>query len=279
MHERTTPRRDPLAVAGGPPAMPGAVHLVGAGPGSAELLTTRALRLLTTADVVAHDRLVADDVLDLAPVAAEVVCVGRRAGGPYVGRQAVDDLLRSRAAAGRAVVRLKGGDPYVFGRGAEEAEALARTGVPVEVVPGVTSAIAVPAAAGIPVTLRGTSSGVAVVTGHEDATKPARQVDIDRLAGFPGTLVVLMGIGSLGDWSARLVAGGRDASTPAAVVSRGTWEDQVVVTSTLGDIAARAAEARVPTPAVVVVGEVVAHRLPAVDRRSRPLATPVATAS
>ena len=266
-----TPPVDLLAAAGGPPAASGVVHLVGAGPGDAGLLTTRAARLLSTADVVAHDKLVPAEVLALVPRHAELVDVGRRADGPYVGRDAVDALLLERARAGLAVVRCKGGDPYVFGRGAEEAGALEAAGVAVEVVPGISSAVAVPGAAGIPVTLRGVSPGFAVVTGHEDPTKPSAQVDLDALAAFPGTVVVLMGVRALPRLCAGLVAAGRDPSTPAAVVARGTWHDQVLVDGTLADLAARAAAVDVPTPAVVVVGDVVAHRLGALDRATRPL--------
>lgn len=235
------------------------------------MLTLRAAQLLSTADLVAHDKLVPDEVLALCRPGAQLVDVGRRAGGPYVGREAVDELLRDAARSGRAVVRCKGGDPYVFGRGAEEAHALAEAGVPVEVVPGVTSAVAVPAAAGIPVTLRGVSPGVAVVTGHEDPTKPDEQLDLDALASFGGTLVVLMGRRTLPRLVERLVDAGRSPSTPAAVVARGGWPGQVLVEGTLDDIAQRAEVADVPTPAVVVVGEVVAHRVRAGDRGRRRL--------
>lgn len=265
------PRPRAAALAAGPPAAPGTVHLVGVGPGDAGMLTLRAAQLLSTADLVAHDKLVPDEVLALTRPGAQVVDVGRRAGGPYIGRDAVDQLLRDAARSGRAVVRCKGGDPYVFGRGAEEARALEDAGIPVEVVPGVTSAIAVPAAAGIPVTLRGVASGVAVVTGHEDPTKPGEQLDLDALAGFGGTLVVLMGRRTLPQLVDRLLVAGRTPDTPVAVVARGGWPGQVLAEGTLATIAERADQAEVPTPAVVVVGEVVAHRVHTADRGQRPL--------
>lgn len=259
------------ATAAGPPATPGTVHLVGVGPGDAGMLTLRAAHLLSTADLVAHDKLVPDEVLALARPGAQLVDVGRRAGGAYIGRDAVDELLRDAARSGRAVVRCKGGDPFVFGRGAEEAAALAEAGIPVEVVPGVTSAVAVPAAAGIPVTLRGVAPGVAIVTGHEDPTKPGEQLDLDALAGFGGTLVVLMGRRTLPRLVERLLAAGRSPDTPAAVVARGGWSDQVLAEGTLATIVAAADAAEVPTPAVVVIGDVVASRVPTVDRACRPL--------
>lgn len=265
------PRPRAAALAAGPPATPGVVHLVGVGPGDAGMLTLRAAQLLSTADLVAHDKLVPAEVLALVRPGAQLVDVGRRAGGAYVGRAAVDELLRDAARSGRAVVRCKGGDPYVFGRGAEEAQVLADAGIPVEVVPGVTSAVAVPAAAGIPVTLRGVAPGVAVVTGHEDPSKPGEQLDLDALAGFGGTLVVLMGRRTLPRLVARLLAAGRAPDTPAAVVAHGSWPGQVLVEGTLATIAGLAAEADVPTPAVVVVGEVVAHRVRTADRALRPL--------
>lgn len=258
-------------MAAGPPATPGTVHLVGVGPGDAGMLTLRAAHLLSTADLVAHDKLVPDEVLALVRPGAQLVDVGRRAGGAYIGRDAVDELLRDAARSGRAVVRCKGGDPFVFGRGSEEAAALAAAGIPVEVVPGVTSAVAVPAAAGIPVTSRGVAPGVAVVTGHEDPSKPDEQLDLDALAGFGGTLVVLMGRRRLPELAARLVDAGRAPDTPAAVVAHGGWPGQVLVEGTLATIADRADAADAPTPAVVVVGEVVAARVPVVDRARRPL--------
>ncbi len=265
------PRPRAAALAAGPPAAPGTVHLVGVGPGDAGMLTLRAAHLLSTADLVAHDKLVPDEVLALARPGAQLVDVGRRAGGAYIGRDAVDELLRDAARSGRAVVRCKGGDPFVFGRGAEEAAALAEAGIPVEVVPGVTSAVAVPAAAGIPVTLRGVAPGVAIVTGHEDPTKPDEQLDLDALAGFGGTLVVLMGRRTLPRLVERLLAAGRAPDTPAAVVARGGWSDQVLAEGTLATIVDAADAADVPTPAVVVIGDVVAGRVPTVDRARRPL--------
>ncbi|MFP5308979.1 MAG: uroporphyrinogen-III C-methyltransferase [Actinomycetes bacterium] len=259
---------------GGPPARSGVVHVVGSGPGDVGALTLRAATLLATCDVVAHDRLAPAEALDLVPPHAERVCVGRRAGAPGIGQDACEALLVDRARDGLAVVRLKGGDPFVFGRGGEEVATCTAAGVPVEVVPGVTSPVAVAGAAGIPVTHRGVATGFAVVTGHEDPTKPAAQVDRDALARFPGTVVVLMGLAGLARLADDLVAGGRAADTPAAVVQWGTTTRQRTVTGTLATIAADAEAARIGAPAIVVVGEVVGLRTTltaAGGREDRPL--------
>jgi uroporphyrinogen III methyltransferase / synthase len=259
---------------GGPPARSGVVHVVGSGPGDVGALTLRAATLLATCDVVAFDRLAPAEALDLVPAHAERVCVGRRAGSPGIGQAACEALLVERARAGLAVVRLKGGDPFVFGRGGEEVEACTAAGVPTEVVPGVTSPVAVAGAAGIPVTHRGVATGFAVVTGHEDPTKPASQVDREALAAFPGTVVVLMGLGGLAGMAADLVAGGRGPDTPAAVVQWGTTTRQRTVTGTLATIADDAAAAGIGVPAIVVVGDVVALRdtlTVAGGREDRPL--------
>jgi uroporphyrin-III C-methyltransferase len=185
-----------MGLLGGPPARPGTVHLVGAGPGDPGLITLRGARLVETCTLLAVDRLVAPELAALAPASAVRIDVGKRPGDSIV-QSDIDHALVSAAAEGHAVVRLKGGDPFVFGRGGEEAAACVAAGVDFEVVPGISSALAVPAAAGIPVTHRGLAPGFAVVTGHEDPTKPSRQMDWAALARFPGTLVVLMGVGSL----------------------------------------------------------------------------------
>ena len=237
---------------------PGSVALVGAGPGDPGLLTIRGRRLLRRADVVVYDRLVDPRLLALAPPGARRVFVGKAGGHHAVEQTAINELLVLHARRGRRVVRLKGGDPFVFGRGGEEAEALVAAGIPFEVVPGVTSAVAVPAAAGIPVTHRDVASSFAVVTGHESTR--GRRVDWARLAGAVDTLVVLMGLASLPRIARELVAAGRLASTPAAVVQAGTTADQRIVTGTLADIAERAAAARLEPPVTVVIGEVVALR-------------------
>ena len=239
--------------------MPGTVHLVGAGPGDPGLLTLRGARLLETCTLVAADRLVAPELLDLAPVTATRRDVGKGPGAGW-SQQEIDRLIVRAAQAGHAVVRLKGGDPFVLGRGGEEAAACVAAGVPFEVVPGITSAIAAPAAAGIPVTHRGAAPGFAVVTGHEDPGKPDRQLDWGAIAAFPGTLVVLMGIGSIHGITAQLLANGRSPTTPAAVVRWGTTHRQQVVEAPLVDLADAVRRAGLRSPATIVVGDVVAMR-------------------
>lgn len=245
---------------GGPPATPGTVHLVGAGPGDLGLLTLRAARLLSTCDMVAYDRLAPQEALALVPEDAERVCVGKRSGEPGVSRAEVDQLLRSRALDGRAVVRFKGGDPFVFGRGGEEAIACRAAGIPVEVVHGVTSAVAVPGAAGIPLTHRTVAAGFAVVTGHEDPAKHAPQVDLSELAQFTGTLVVMMGVRRLPALVEDLRRAGRTTDTPIALVEWGTTPRQRTVTGTLDTIVERVAAAGLSKPTVIVVGDVVSLR-------------------
>lgn len=248
------------------PARPGVVHLVGAGPGDPGLLTLRAASLLATADVVAHDRLVSPAILDLVPPHVDRVAVGKPLPGePFADgcgwrQDAIEALLVAEARAGRAVVRLKGGDPFVFGRGGEEAIACRAAGIDVEIVPGVTSAVAAPAAAGIPVTHRGVASAVAFVTGHEDPDKPSSQLGWDGLAGFPGTLVFLMGVHHVARIAQQLQSHGRSPHTPAAVVRAGTTPDQRELVSTLGALAADVAAADLTSPAAIVVGDVVAVR-------------------
>jgi uroporphyrinogen III methyltransferase/synthase len=236
----------------------GKVVLVGAGPGDPELITLRGLRWLQRADVIVYDQLAAPDLLDEAPEDALRIFAGKSAGRHCLEQSAINAVLIHHARRGRLVVRLKGGDPFVFGRGGEELLACARAGVAVEAVPGVSAAIAVPAAAGIPLTLRGLSSSFAIVTGHEDPAKPESAVDWERLATAVDTLVILMGVGTLPRIAARLLAAGRGVDTPAAVIHRGTTEVEETVVGTLGDIAARAA--RLQAPAVIVIGEAVAFR-------------------
>lgn len=251
----------------------GSVYLVGAGPGDPGLFTLRGAEVLGRADVVLFDALAAEHLLDLAPPAAERIYVGKRGPTPdapdpstpheeerpWSGRSVPQSettaLLVDLARAGRTVVRLKGGDPYVFARGGEEADALADAGIPFEVVPGVTSAIAAPAYAGIAVTHRDAASTLAVVTGHEDPAKAGAAVDFPALARM-GTVVFLMGMTHLRENLRRLAEAGRDPATPAAAVEWGTLPRQRVVRATLGDLADRVAAAGVGPPAVVVVGEV-----------------------
>jgi uroporphyrinogen III methyltransferase / synthase len=263
------------------------VYLVGAGPGDPGLLTIRGRELLAGADVVLYDGLVDERVLALASPTATLIDVAKTrpgghpsrrgedapregpregsppaSGGAGASQRAIDDLLVAYGRSGAEVVRLKGGDPFVFGRGGEEALALARAGVPFEVVPGVSAAVAVPAYAGIPVTHRGLAASAAVVTGHEASDKPPGRagVDWEALATAADTLVILMGVGRLGAIVPRLVAGGRPPDTPAAIVERGTTPRQRVVSGPLADLPELARRADVRSPAVIVVGEVVRLR-------------------
>ena len=244
------------------PAAPGnhgsepCVYLVGAGPGDPELLTVRTARLLETADAIFHDALVPQAILDRAGPRAGMVPVGHRAGGvkPAVGPVARE--MAGRAMAGELVVRLKGGDPYLFGRGGEEAQALLDAGVAFEVVPGVTSALSGPAAAGIPVTHRRLAGSVTIVTGHE-SEGDAERVRWDALATASDTLVVMMGAARLRSLSRRIVAAGRPPSTPAAVVMAATRPEQRQAIATLADIAEVARTAGIGAPAILIVGEVV----------------------
>ena len=239
-------------------ATSGRVVLVGAGPGDPELITRRGLRWLRRAEVVVYDQLVSPELLDEAHPDALRIFAGKSAGNHCMPQAAINALLVRHALAGRLVVRLKGGDSFVFGRGGEEVRACTAAGVPVDVVPGVTSAVAVPAAAGIPVTHRGVASSLAVVTGHEDPGKPNGRVDWERLAAAVDTIVVLMGTAVLPEIARRLLAAGRDPATPAAVIRRGTTAAEEVVTGTLADIARRSAH--LSPPCTIVIGEVVRLR-------------------
>lgn len=232
----------------------GKVYLVGAGPGDPELITLKARRLLSEAEVVLYDRLLNPQMLE--GLKAELIDVGKCAGHHKLTQEGINQLLIEKAEEGKTVVRLKGGDPYVFGRGGEEALALLDRGIAVEVVPGVTSAIAAPGLAGIPVTHRGVTSALTIVTGHEEPGKDS-PLDWGAIAHLGGTLVVLMGLSRLEKNVGALLEGGRSAKTPAAIVEKGGWEGQRLVRGTLGDIVARAREAEVESPAILVVGEVV----------------------
>jgi uroporphyrin-III C-methyltransferase len=234
----------------------GTVALVGAGPGEPNLLTLRAARLIAAADVVVHDALVGDGVLALVSPHTEVIDVGKRPGRP-VPQELISALLVELAADGRRVVRLKGGDPFVFGRGGEEAQALLDAGVEFEVVPGISSVVAAPAAAGIPVTHRGVAAAFTVVTGHRRAGEPA--VDWRALARVGGTVVVVMGVAQRATIAAELIAGGLDPSTPVAAIRSATTPDQVVARCRLDHLAVTSVEA----PAVIVIGAVAALQLAA----------------
>ncbi len=237
----------------------GTVYLVGAGPGDAQLLTLRGAALLGRADVILYDSLVNPALLDLANPAAEVVSRARESD---LTQEQLTALLIQHARAGKTVVRLKGGDPYIFGRGGEEAEALAAAKIPFEVVPGVSSVTAVPNYAGIPLTHREHCSSFTVITGHDDPTKPDNGIDWDHVARGSGTKVILMGAERIAQLTAHLLQKGMAAGTPAAMVRWGTTGQQQSVTGTLADIAHKAAEARLTSPVVTVLGDVV-------DLRSR----------
>ena len=216
--------------------MSGSVALVGAGPGDPGLLTVRGAELLAAAEVVVYDRLANAALLALAPVDAERISVGKAPGAVEMSQDDINALLVEHGRAGRRVVRLKGGDPFVFGRGGEEAEALAAAGVPFEVVPGITSAIGAAAYAGIPVTHRGVSTHFTVVTGHEDPAKGRSDVDWEALGRAGGTLVILMGAGHIDEIARRLIDGGRAPDTPVAAVRNGTRPDQHTVRATLATV-------------------------------------------
>ncbi|HEX8360208.1 MAG TPA: uroporphyrinogen-III C-methyltransferase [Longimicrobium sp.] len=239
--------------------MTGTVYLVGAGPGDPGLLTLRAAELLARADVLVYDALVSPAIVERA-ARAERVYVGKRGGEHTRTQDEINRLLVELAGRFHTVVRLKGGDPFVFGRGGEEALVLREAGVPFEVVPGITSGVAGPAYAGIPVTQRGVTSSVALVTGHEDPTKDDTDLDWAHLARGVGTLVFYMGVGKMADNFRRLMEGGRSPDTPAAAVESGTYPRQRTVAGTLATLPALVREAGIGAPSVVVVGEVVALR-------------------
>lgn len=240
------------------------VHLVGAGPGDPGLVTVRGAELLSMAEVVVHDRLTAAALLDLAPDTAEVVDVGKNPAGRSTPQEEINALLVEHGRSGRRVVRLKGGDPFVFARGAEEAAVLDAAGVDYEVVPGITSAFAAPAAGGIPVTLRYSSTHVTVVTGHEDPTKGRTDVNWEAIAQAGGTIVILMGVGRWPSIAERLLEGGLPPDTPAAAVRWGTTPRQHTVRATLATLGAHALAA----PSVIVVGRVAEEHLDWFERRA-----------
>jgi uroporphyrin-III C-methyltransferase len=233
----------------------GIVYLVGAGPGDPRLLTLRGAEVLRSADVVVYDRLASPALLDLAPSRAERVYVGKEPGGTHVPQSDINRLLIRRARDGKTVVRLKGGDPFVFGRGGEEALACAGAGVPCRVVPGVTSAVSAPASAGIPLTHRGLARSFAVVTA---SARKGEEVDLSRIATAVDTLVVLMVAERLGDVCGQMVAAGRPPSTPAAVVQAATTSEQHIVIGTLETLPGLAGAASIGPPATLVVGDVAA---------------------
>jgi uroporphyrin-III C-methyltransferase len=237
---------------------PGKVYLVGAGPGDPGLLTIKARDLIAAAGSVIYDHLVNPELLYHASTDAELIYAGKQCGKCVLGQEAINALLVTKANEHSIVVRLKGGDPFVFGRGGEEAEALVAAGIEWEVVPGVSSGVAAAAYAGIPLTHRGVSSSVAFVTGHEDLSRQDSTTDWERLATAVDTLVIFMGVGRVAGIAERLIAHGRRADAPIAVVRWGTCEQQETVVSTLLEVAR--GSARIQPPGIIVVGEVVRLR-------------------
>ena len=238
----------------------GMVYLVGAGPGDPKLITVKGLNCIGKADVLVYDRLVSPRLLQHAPAGAELIYVGKLPDRHTMKQEEINKLLALKAGQGKIVVRLKGGDPFVFGRGGEEAEVLAAENIPFEIVPGVTSAVAVPAYAGIPVTHRGVASSFTVVTGHEDPEKESSDIDWKALAANPGTNLFLMGMGNLPLIVERLLAEGMAPDTPVALVHRGTEAGQRTLVGTLADIVEKAKEADFRHPAIIVTGAVVMLR-------------------
>ena len=249
----------------------GVAYLVGAGPGDPGLVTARALELIAEADVILYDRLIPERLVERARDDCELVYVGKRPGHNAMEQEAIEALMVERARAGSSVVRLKGGDPFVFGRGGEEAETLAAAGIEFEVVPGVTAGVAAPAYAGIPVTHRDDASAVAFVTGHEDPEKGETAIDWEALARFPGTLVLYMGVKNLPLIAERLRAAGRDPEEPAAAVERGTQPGQRTVVATLAELPGAVAEAQLRAPAILLVGAVAKRREAIAWLERRPL--------
>jgi uroporphyrin-III C-methyltransferase len=249
------------ALATGDAPWPGEVWLVGAGPGDPGLLTARAESALRGADLVLHDALPGRGVLRLIRPGAEVVNVGKRKGAAPVPQPRINARLVAGARAGLRVVRLKGGDPFLFGRGGEEARALAEAGIPWRVVPGVTAGTAAPAAAGIPLTQRGVASAVTFVTGHDEAGGLPGAVDWEALARIGGTIAAFMALSRLDEIALRLLAAGRPAATPVAVVAQASMPGQVVLRSTLGACTLAVRRAALPMPALVVIGDVAAAGL------------------
>ncbi len=236
--------------------MTGKVYLVGAGPGDAGLLTLRGAELLRRADVVVYDSLVNRELLALAPESAELIFGGKRPRERAIPQEELNRLLVEKAGAGKTVVRLKGGDPYIFGRGGEEAAGLRRDGVPFEVVPGISSIIAAPSYAGIPLTHRDHCSSFTVITGHEDPDKDESALDWEHIAREPGTKVLLMGVERIGEIVAALEANGLSADTPAAMVRWGTMGRQQTITATVGTLVDEVAKAAFKAPVVTVIGGV-----------------------
>lgn len=235
----------------------GMVYLIGAGPGDPDLITIKGLRCLKSAHVVVYDYLVNESLLSLAGRGAEIIYVGKKSGLHTMHQRDINRLLVEKAKEGLTVARLKGGDPFIFGRGGEEAESLSRAGIEFEIIPGITSAIAVPAYAGIPLTHRDYSSAACLITGHEDPEKDQSKINWESLARFSGTLVFLMGIANLEKIVGKLIDNGLSEETPVGVVSNGTTPSQRTVTGTLGDICDRCGAQGLKPPGIIIVGDVV----------------------
>ena len=234
----------------------GKVFICGAGPGDPKLMTLRAMELLKTCDVVLYDRLVGKEIIDQIPSGSQKAYVGRMVGDPTNHQERTNELMVKYTKEGKTVLRLKGGDPFIFGRGAEEAEYLIKRGIEFEIVPGITSSIASPAYAGIPLTHRRYSSSVAIVTGHEDVKKDKLVVKWDKLVGAVDTIVILMGIAELDQISHSLIKAGMKKSVKVAIVASGTTDRQRIVKGTLGTIAKLAKKTNIRPPAIIVVGRV-----------------------
>jgi uroporphyrin-III C-methyltransferase len=237
--------------------MKGKVYLVGSGPGGTAFLTQRGRAVIDNADVVLYDQLPGEEVLASLPSQAEKIDCGKYGGKHVLEQDAIEALMVDRAMKGNLVVRLKGGDPFLFGRGGEELETLRAKGIPVEMVPGISSALAVPASVGIPLTHRKYASQVTVLTGNEDPTKPGPALDWELLAKSRGTIVILMGVANLAKIVDALVKNGKAEKTPVAIIERGLRTDRRVTTGTLATIAGSAKSAGVKPPAVIVIGDVV----------------------
>jgi uroporphyrinogen III methyltransferase/synthase len=235
----------------------GKVFLVGAGPGDPDLITVRGSQCLALADLVLYDYLINPRLLDVVPASSEKICIGRPHGGGGMVQEEINRRMIAAAKAGKKVVRLKSGDPNLFGRGAEETAALSAAGIPYEVVPGVTAAFAAASHAGIPLTHRDAASAVAIVTGHRRADASGLDLNYESLAKFSGTLVFYMGVSTARQWSDGLIAHGRSPDTPVAIVRRASWPDQETVLCTLATVADEIERRRISPPAVIVVGEVV----------------------
>jgi uroporphyrin-III C-methyltransferase len=235
----------------------GKVYLVGSGPGVVGLLTQRARRVIDKADVVLYDQLPGKEILASLPTHAELIDCGKYGGKHTLEQDEIETLMVDRAKNGKIVVRLKGGDPFLFGRGGEEMKTIRAAGIDVEMVPGISSALAVPASVGIPLTHRSYASQVTILTGHEDPTKPAPALDWKLLAQSRGTIVILMGVANLGKIAASLMANGKRGDTMVAIIERGLGNDRRVTTGVLRLITSKAKKAGIKPPAVIVIGDVV----------------------